>query len=215
MHHRAHPYSNDRHKNVLCPECGKSTRSNNLNRHLLTHNARVECRHCQKQIREDRLTRHETLCKDQINESLCDRTTGVHQHLDITALPHRSSVFGFFKSFELQVGDSKDYDDVIRAMCDAAKPIIEATVAKHPIKAQLLLSLSFYKHADGERRDSEKVFRSHCEPILLGDSIEEYLRRATIIIREGIELYERHGSGWLFDKAHSGHLEMAKCLPLA
>eukprot|EP00116_Pleurobrachia_bachei_P001524 sb/3461786/ len=167
-----------------------------------------------KAIREDRLVRHETLCQAKVDETVCDRSTGVHEHSS-ESLPQCTSVSGFFRSYELTVGDSVDYDQIIEDTCSAAKPIINESVRRHPIKAQLSISISFYKDVDGQRNAAEKVFRSQCEPVIVGDNIDDFLKRASVIIRHGVEVYERYGSGWIFDGHQASKLELAKYSPLS
>eukprot|EP00116_Pleurobrachia_bachei_P008032 sb/3468294/ len=192
-------------------------RKDNLGRHMKTHNLSKECRFCKKQIREDRLTHHETLCQDNVDESVCGRSTGVHEHMvdSVETLPECSSVSGFFRSYELNVEKSIDYDKIIEETCSAVKQIVTESVKKHPIKAQISISLSFYKDVDGQRNASEKVFRSQCEPITAGDNVDEFLKRAAVIIRHGIEVYERYGSGWIFDNHQCSKLDLAKYSPLS
>ena len=84
------------------------------------------------------------------------------------------------------------------------------------MKAQIITSLKFNKtDASGERVESEKVFRSACEPILIGDEINGFLGRAKETIRIGIDVYQRYGSGWIFDKLCTSKLEIAKYSPLS
>ena len=64
---------------VACPKCKTSMRSDNLKAHLLQHNEKVKCKFCKKSIRSDLLLKHETLCQTSVDESLCDRRTGVSQ----------------------------------------------------------------------------------------------------------------------------------------
>ena len=148
---RTHPYSNNRNNQVICPTCNKSMRSDKLGKHLLTHNTTKECRFCKNTVREDRLFHHETLCQDKVDESVCGRSTGVHEHMDdsVETLPQCSSVSGFFRSYELNVEKSIDYDKIIEDTCSAAKPIVRESVKRHPIKAQISISISFYKDVDG------------------------------------------------------------------
>ena len=48
-----------KHQLVECPKCGISVRSDNLPRHLATHNEKhLPCKYCKKNIREDLLPRH-------------------------------------------------------------------------------------------------------------------------------------------------------------
>eukprot|EP00116_Pleurobrachia_bachei_P000372 sb/3460634/ len=196
---RTHPYSNNRHKRVVCPTCNKPMRSDKLGKHLLTHNTTKECRFCKNPVREDRLLHHETLCQDKVDESVCGRSTGVHEHMDnsVETLPHCSSVSGFFRSYELNVEKSIDYDKIIEDTCSAVKHIVTESVKRHPIKAQISISLSFYKDVDA------------------GDNVDEFLKRAAVIIRHGIDVYERFGSGWIFDSHQCSKLELAKYSPLS
>eukprot|EP00116_Pleurobrachia_bachei_P004199 sb/3464461/ len=192
-------------------------RSNNLGRHMKTHNQAKECRFCKMSVREDRLLRHETLCQDKVDESVCGRSAGVHEHMDdsVETLPHCSSVSGFFRIYDLNVEKSIDYDKIIEDTCSAVKFIVTESVERHPIKAQISISLSFYKEVDGQRNGSEKVFRSQCEPIIADDNVDEFLKRAAVIIRHGIVVYERFGSGWIFDSHQCSKLELAKYSPLS
>ena len=205
--------SDSKHRVVECPICDKQMRSDVLKRHLPTHNAYEMCKSCKKQVRSDQLLKHELLCEAKLDETLCNRYSGVHEHMDSDELC--SSVLGFFKSYELKVDNSGDYDHIILDSCAAAKPKILHFLSKHPIKAQLVIGLSFYKGVYEETETSEKVFRSICEPLLAGDDIDEYLARAKSYIRHGIEVYERLGSGWIFDGLKCSHIEVAKYSPLS
>ena len=202
-----------KHRTVECPHCEKNMRSDKLKGHLLTHNIRKPCKYCKKDIRSDLLLKHELLCQSKVDETLCNRYTGVHEHLDSDSTC--SSVSGFFKSFELDIEVSADYDQIISSTCQAAKTKLSVLLQKHPIKAQIIIGLSFYKQVQGEKDTSDKAFRSLCEPLLVGDSIDEFLSRAKVYIRASIEQYERLGSGWIFDKFHCSHLEVAKYSPLS
>ena len=205
--------SKSKHRLVQCPICNKAIRSDNLKRHLPTHNSNGTCSACKKQIRSDQLFKHELLCQAKLDESLCNRYSGVHEHLDSDE--QCSSVSGFFKSYELQVDESSDYDRIILDSCTAAKSKILNFLGRHPIKCQLVIGLSFYKGVYEETESSEKVFRSLCEPLVAGDDIDEYLARVKSYIRHGIEVYERLGSGWIFDTLKCSHLEVAKYTPLS
>ena len=174
---------------VECGQCKKLVRSDNLNRHLLTHKDKFECPFCKKLIREDRLHNHQVLCRDNLDESVCNRVSGV------SVPPNCSSVNGSFESYDLPSSSSDDYNSIFEDTAAAARPIVEDTVQRHPVKCQLVVHLSFYKESDGERTESEKVFRSQCEPLVAGDDLDGFFRRALIILRHGVEVYERHGSG--------------------
>ncbi|MCP4456717.1 MAG: hypothetical protein GY816_01615 [Cytophagales bacterium] len=227
-----------KHRTVECPKCGKNFRSNNLNRHMLTHNTTIECAicdkgirpdklnkhmlthknkkacsYCKKNIREDKLAAHELLCKSKVDETLCNRYTGVFQHLDTDE--SCSSVFGFFQSIKLNVEESADYNQILTDTCQAARTKLSTYVQKHPVKAQIVVALSFYKEIHGETVKCDKVFRSICEPIMVGDELTDFFHRVKIHIRYGIEQYVRFGSGWIFDRLHSAHLEIAKYSPLS
>ena len=202
-----------KHRLMECPICHKQMRSDTLKRHLPTHNPSSSCKVCKKEVRSDQLLKHELLCESKMDESLCNRYIGVHEHIDDDE--YCSSVSGFFKSFELQIDNSGDYDRIILDSCTAAKSKILHFLSKHPIKTQLVITLSFYKGVYEETECSEKVFRSICEPLLVGDDVDEYLIRAKAYIRHGIEVYERLGSGWIFDGLKCSHLEVAKYSPLS
>ena len=196
-----------------CPVCFKRMRSDNLKRHIPTHNIKQPCSNCKKLVRSDKLKKHELLCSSNVNESLCNRHSGVCEHM--VAEEQCNSVSGFFRSFALSVEKSSDYDRILSDSCAAARQKIGSLLLAHPIKAQLVISLSFYKHVHGEKETSEKVFRSICEPLLYGGNVDQYLGRAKSYIRHGIETYERLGSGWIFDGLNSAHVEVAKYSPLA
>jgi hypothetical protein len=56
------------------------------------------------------------------------------------------------------VEKSRDYDVIISNTCITAKSIVTELLKKHPVKAQILVSLSFYKQPEGEKEISEKPF---------------------------------------------------------
>ena len=161
---------------------------------MLTHNIKKICRYCKKDVRIDRLLKHEVLCKSQVDEKICNRSVGVHQHIETD--PDCSSVLGYFNSYNLNVEDSSDYDVILVDTCDAAKPKLIECLTTHPIKAHIIVTLFCYKYTvDGSRHESEKSFRSFCEPLIVRDVIDEFLMRSKETLRIGIEQYERIGKG--------------------
>ena len=95
-------------------------RSDNLNRHLKTHNSSKRCKHCDKLLREDQLAKHEILCKDGIDEAMCNRGDCAELKTDL----EYSSVSGSFKTFRLSVESDPDYDKLLAKVILAAKTII-------------------------------------------------------------------------------------------
>ena len=91
--------SSNKHSRVQCPKCQKSMRSDNLNRHLKTHNSSKRCKHCDKLLREDQLAKHELLCRDGIDEAKCNRGNCAELETDL----EYSSVSGSFKTFRLKL----------------------------------------------------------------------------------------------------------------
>ena len=205
----------DKHAILECPTCGKAMLSNNIQRHLLTHNEKASCKHCKEEFRRDKLARHEILCGDGVNEEKCNRHEGVTELLDSNEACE--SISGFFKSFELNIEvENSDYDTILKATTESAGIKIDSYRSQHPVKAQILVTLSFYKHtATGEREESTKLFRSACEPILITDDLPSYLHRCSSLIKVQIEQYERMGSGWIYEKFKCSHLELAKYNPLS
>ena len=108
---------NGKHRMVQCPYCGAKMRSNKLKRHLLTHQTMKPCKFCKKDFRSDRLLKHELLCQTSVDESLCDRSGVQHLVSDESC----SSVAGYFKSYQLDVEKSPDYDAIVSNTCIAAK----------------------------------------------------------------------------------------------
>ena len=98
-----------KHRIVECPSCGKSFRSDVLNRHMKTHNDSYECRYCKKLVRSDLLLRHETLCKDKVDETLCNRNDCSWLETDLEC----SSVKGCFRIYNIDVENSLDYDEIL------------------------------------------------------------------------------------------------------
>ena len=113
--------NSQRNKNLMveCPKCFKRMRSDTLKRHLPAHNSKHPCNSCKKLFRSDKLARHEILCHSHIDESLCNRYSGVHEQMDNDE--HCSSVSGYFRSFDLNVAKSSDYDQILADSCTAAK----------------------------------------------------------------------------------------------
>ena len=202
----------NKHPILECPICSKRMRSDNLKRHIPTHNPEKPCRNCKKFFRSDKLAKHELLCSSDIDESLCNRHSGVHEHLN--SEEEYTSIAGYFRSYKLDVDKSSDYDQILSDSCIAAGNKITPFVQKNPIKVQLVITLSFQKHVLNDRDYSEKAFRSICEPLLLADNVADLLSRAKSYIRHGIETYERCGSGWIFDELLCAHVEIAKYSPL-
>ena len=194
-----------------CGICHEKVRVDNLRKHMLSHNPMKKCKFCKVRVREDQLKRHEILCKDHVDERLCNRQGVEMLQTDIEC----SSVHGLFKSFKLGVVDAVDYDQIIHNTLEASKTLLTELIKKTPIKAQIVLALSFYRETPDEKLLAEKVFRSICEPLILGDNIDNFLGRANSYIREQIAVYERLGSGWLFDHFDKANLEVAKYCPLS
>ena len=167
--------NHSKHRKVNCDKCGKSTRSDNLKKHMLTHNDKKPCSYCKKDIRSDHLKKHELLCQSKVDELLCDRTTGVSEHLD-----HDDacvSISGYYKSFNLDIPESNDYDQIISDSCESASSRLIRILEKNPVKAQIVIGLFFYQEVEGERNYQEKVFRSICEPILVEDDLTDFFPR--------------------------------------
>ena len=206
-----HEFSTSKRRAVECTVCHLTMQENHLSRHLKTHNPTESCKFCNKQFRTDRLLKHETLCKDGIDERLCDRSCVD----ELSTPPDSSSISGFFRSYELNVPKTKDYDQVLIDTCQSARVLLEEVIKSGALKVQIIISLTFMKvNLDGEQT-SDKTFRSICEPLLLGDDIDALLNRAKTYIHARIEEYERHGSGWTFKEFHCAHLDMAKYSPLS
>lgn len=99
----------DKHRIVQCSICHQQMRSHKLKRHMKVHNPDRECRFCKKMIRTDLLFRHMLLCRDQVDETLCNRE-------DCTLLESNlesSSVEGCFRKFKLEIEESKDYEELL------------------------------------------------------------------------------------------------------
>ena len=201
----------NKNKVVECSVCQLRMRSDVLTRHLKTHNPTNSCRFCSKQIRIDKLLKHETLCKDNVDERLCDRT-GVG-YIGTSACS--SSVSGYFRSYELNVPKTKDYDQILIDSCLHATSLLKELLKNGALKSQLIIALKFFKENASGRQTSDKTFRSICEPLLIGDDVDKLMNRAKIYIRARIEEYERHGSGWIFQELQCVHLEVAKYCPLS
>ena len=196
---------------VECTICQMTMQENNLSRHMKIHNPTNPCKFCKKQIRLDKLLKHETLCKDSVDERLCDRT-GVSA---FTTSADSSSVSGYFRSYELNVSKTMDYDQILIDTCQQAGVLLEEIIKHGALKAQIIIALTFGKENTYGEQESDKTFRSICEPLLLGDDADHLINRAKTYIRARIEEYERHGSGWTFKEFHCAHLEVAKYSPLS
>ena len=202
-----------KHRMVECDKCGKKMRSDNLNVHLKIHNPMKPCKYCTKNVRQDLLLRHETLCEAKVDEVLCDRK---HAENLETSLQH-SSVSGCFKNFVLDVEKSLDYDVILRRTTAAAKDMLQSMVTQQPIKAQIVLKLMFSRTNPDSNTDeyAEKVMRSICEPLVVGDDMDGFLDRAQRYIRAQLTAYESWGSGWQFHELNTANVEVARYKPLA
>ena len=194
---------------VSCNVCSTAMRLDTLGRHLKTHNLSFPCQHCKKMIRSDKLLRHEILCRDKIDDRNCHRS-GVECLPD----PLATSVSGYFSSYLLDVPEKHDYDEILNDTCNMAKELLKEFLKRGPVKAQLLIELTFYKTGVERTTRSEKCFRSVCEPLLLGSDLVRFMARTKSYIKDKIEEYERYGSGWIFDRSNCAHLEIAKYCPL-
>ena len=106
-----------------CPKCKKIMRFDNMNikRHLLQHNGNVSCKYCKKSFRSDRILKHEVLCQSNVDESICDRRTGVSP---LDQCDHESSISGFFRSIELPVSCSTDYENILDEIAQLSKDFL-------------------------------------------------------------------------------------------
>ena len=207
--HQATVSKQGKHARVICKVCSTTVRSDTLGRHIKTHNSSFPCHHCQKKIRSDKLLRHETLCRDNIDERICHR-----DEVDCLLDPTTTSVSGYFSSYLLDIPEKHDYDEILIDTCNLAKGLLKEVLKRTPVKAQLVLGLTFYKTGVEGTTRSEKCFRSVCEPLLMGSDIASFMTRAKSYIKGRIEEYERYGSGWIFDHSNCAHLEIAKYCPL-
>ena len=193
-----------------CAQCGKSIGSRKMTAHLKTHLPQVPCPNCTRVLREDKMQEHMILCKDGVDERLCNRSCVDH-------LPEcsASSIDGFFRRWELDVAPSKDYDTMLSDVCGAAKVVLEDVLLTNPVKSQFNISVGFtHDEVDGSTSFTESFFRTRMEPILIGDDLHAYLARVTAQLRLQIENFERLGSGWSFDHLISARLELARYVPL-
>jgi hypothetical protein len=157
------------------------------------------------------LLRHETLCKDKVDETLCNRNDCSWLETELEC----SSVKGCFRIYNLNIESSLDYDEILSNTNTSAKTLLQDLVSINPIKSQIVLDLEFY-HDSYEGRDyASKIFRSIMEPLLVGDNLSKYLERAKAYIKGQIEQYERLGSGWQFNKFNKAWLEISKYSPLS
>ena len=201
----------DKHRIVQCPKCHQQMKSHKLKQHIKTHNRSQECRFCKKIIRSDLLLRHIILCRDQIDETLCNRE-------DCSLLESSlecSSVSGCFQKFKLNVRESKDYEELLSNTVSTASYLIRDLVSHHPIKVQVVLDLGFFHDSYEGREHAIKVFRSIMEPIILGDNLKKYLNRSSSYLKGQIEMYERNGSGWQFEGLNNAFLEASRYHPMA
>ena len=174
-----------------CTQCGKSICVRFMIRHLKTHLPQVPCPNCTRVLREDKMQEHMLLCKDGVDERLCNRSCVDH-------LPEcsASSIDGFFRRWELDVTPSKDYDTMLSDVSDLAKVILEDILQVNPVKSQFTISVGFtHDEVDGSTSFTEAFFRTRIEPILIGDDLHAYLARVTAQLRLQIENFERLGSG--------------------
>ena len=185
-------------------------RSDTLSRHSKTHNPTTPCKFCNEHIRVDKLLKHETLCKDKIDPRFCDRTTSVIGDGRLTC----EAVNGTFRSYELNILKHKDYELIMTEVTRAAKHLIVKLLEQGPIKAQIIVTLTFEKRNNEGYITSEKVFRSICEPLVLGDDLEKYVSRVKYYIMQRIQEYERHGSGWVFKEYNCSNVDVADFHPL-
>ena len=148
----------NKHAKVSCGNCGIAISSNKLAQHMLTHNANKPCPYCKKEFRSDKLAKHALLCQYKIGETLCDRKSGVKEKLehDVDCI----SVSGYFQCFKLDIPDSIDYDQIINDSCQSARSRLLQILQLYPIKAQIVLVLTFYKEVEGRRYSSKVLFFS-------------------------------------------------------
>ena len=198
-----------KHRIIQCSHCDKALRSDNLKRHIQSHDMRKECIHCGNLVREDMLFKHQLICRTNVQEHECNRFSGVQLMNNYAS---RSSVSGCFRTYDLNVDSGKDYEDILTYTCRQAKLRILDVLQHHPIKAQLIITLNFHRYVVCDNI-KENTFRSLCEPILKTDNVEDFLSRAKIYIRHGLETYEKMGSGWIFDSFNSAYIDIAKYTP--
>ena len=135
----------NKHTIVQCSICAKAMRSDVLNRHMLTHNPEEPCAKCGIKFRTDKLQKHQVLCEFDVNEEVFNRHYGVCDLVE--EVESCESVKGFFKTFALDVVvDNPDYDIILKAVTEAAEKLLKIYQKRHPVKAQILVTLSFYKN---------------------------------------------------------------------
>ena len=147
-----------KHRILNCKVCGKGVNSNKLGKHMLVHNPMVPCPVCGKEFRSDKLSRHAILCKDKVDESTCNRYSGIEGHLQDSEC--YTSVSGYFKTFKLDLESSiQDYDAVLDEVCLATEKKLKSQVEIHPVKAQLPWSFYFTKYSQlVKKRRLKSVF---------------------------------------------------------
>ena len=193
-----------------CPECGISISSRYLSSHLKTHLPMLTCPNCPRLVREDKMPEHAILCNDGIDERLCNRECVDH-------LPEcdSSSVSGFFRRWDLDVSPSDDYDTMLSNVTESAKPILENVLQSNPVKSQITISVGLtHEEIDGSASYTEAYFKTRIEPILIGDDLDTYLARVAAQLRMKIQDFERLGSGWVYDSLILARLELARFVPL-
>ena len=74
-----------------------------------------------------------------------------------------NSVFRYFRSYELNVPKTKDYDQILIDTCQQAGVLLEKIIKLGALKAQIIIALTFGKENTYGDQNSDKTFRSICE----------------------------------------------------
>ena len=131
--------STAKRRKAECPVCHIVTQANVLPRHMLIHNPSEPCKFCTREIRIDKLLKHEMLCKDGIDERLCDRSCVE----ELSTPVDWSSISGYFRSYKLDVPDSKDYDQILVDTCKSTRVLLEELIKSSALKVQIVIELTF------------------------------------------------------------------------
>ena len=225
--------SKERHKRVPCQECGDTFTSNKIDRHMHTHQKTkcsecnavvkqsymkrhmkrhekfVNCENCHRDVAERKFAQHLILCNSKVDHNLCDRN-------NVEMLPcASSSVNGYFKRWEIPIEKVENYDDMLQELGEKLKIMLGNLLQTDPLKVQVIITVGFnHDHVDEGSVYTEVTFRTICEPILLGDSLDEYISRVKDQHRLSIESFERLASGWVYECLMAAFLDGAKYKPL-
>ena len=199
--------SNDRHRQVQCPRCSSVMLSNNLKRHMKTHDK--PCRVCNLNCEslQDRIV-HEKKCRKQV------RISHIEEDLPLLFKPSKFSINERFIEYCLEADDSADYEIALtNSLLPLSKLFEEILIRHRSIKYYITFEALFQK--DVSSNQDEFAFHTKTSTFMSNDCIDDVLQKSKDKISTSIDEFTRRGSGWIFIKFVNICLHVTEYRPAA